>query len=42
MVKINWTDEALKWLKAIHDYIAEDNVKIANRVIKKYLKKQKY
>lgn len=25
MVKIIWTDEAERWLKDIHDYIAADN-----------------
>jgi hypothetical protein len=34
MVEINWTDEAEKWLKDIHDYIALDNSLAAKRVIK--------
>jgi len=34
MVKINWTNEAEFWLKDIYDYIAEDNPKIAKRVVK--------
>jgi plasmid stabilization system protein ParE len=25
MAKMNWTDEAEKWLRDIHDYIAQDN-----------------
>ena len=34
MVEINWTHEAEKWLKDIHDYIALDNSLAAKRVIK--------
>ncbi len=34
MVEINWTYEAEKWLKDIHDYIALDNPLAAKRVIK--------
>jgi len=34
MVDINWTYEAEKWLKDIHDYIALDNPLAAKRVIK--------
>ena len=33
MVDINWTFEAEKWLKDIHDYIAADNPEAAKRVI---------
>ena len=33
MVTINWTDEADYWLKDIHDYIAQDNQKIAKKVV---------
>lgn len=33
MAEINWTHEAEKWLKDIHDYIALDNPLAANRVI---------
>ncbi len=33
MVAINWTDEAGYWLKDIHDYIAQDNQKIAKKVV---------
>jgi toxin ParE1/3/4 len=33
MVKINWTDESLAWLKEIHDFIALDNENISKRVI---------
>ena len=31
--KIRWTEEAVKWLQEIHEYISNDNVNIANRVI---------
>ena len=33
MAKLRWTDEAVKWLQEIHEYISKDNVNIANRVI---------
>jgi len=33
MVAINWTHEAEKWLKDIHDYIALDNPSAAKSVI---------
>lgn len=33
MAEINWTHEAEKWLKDIHDYITLDNPLAANRVI---------
>jgi plasmid stabilization system protein ParE len=33
MVNINWTDKATYWLKNIHDYIAQDNPKIAKKVV---------
>jgi len=39
MVNINWTDEASFWLKDIHDYIAQDNPKIAKKVINEIFKK---
>jgi len=32
MAKINWTDEAQKWLRDIHDYIAQDNPVAATKV----------
>ena len=32
MAEINWTDEALRWLKEIHDYIIEDRPAAAGRV----------
>ena len=33
MGEINWTREAEKWLKDIHDYIARDNPSAAKRVV---------
>lgn len=33
MVQINWTAEAERWLRDIHDYIAEDNPEAAVRVV---------
>ncbi|MDD5435331.1 MAG: type II toxin-antitoxin system RelE/ParE family toxin [Nitrospira sp.] len=33
MAKIRWTAEAEKWLRDIHDYIAQDNENAAQRVI---------
>ena len=34
MAKLRWTDEAVKWLQEIHEYISNDNINIANKVIK--------
>jgi len=39
MVKIAWTKEALLWLKDIHEYIAEDNKRIATKIIKEIYNK---
>ena len=33
MAKINWTDEAEKWLRDIYEYIAEDNPAAAERTV---------
>ena len=33
MARINWTNEAERWLKDIYDYIAADNPAAAARVI---------
>ena len=33
MARIRWTDEAEKWLRDIHDYIAQDNPTAAQRVV---------
>jgi plasmid stabilization system protein ParE len=33
MGKINWTDEAEKWLRDIHRYLAQDNPVAAERVV---------
>jgi len=33
MVNINWTDEAQFWLKDIYDYLAQDNPRIAKKVV---------
>lgn len=33
MAEINWTEEAEKWLKDIHNYIAQDNPESAIRVV---------
>jgi toxin ParE1/3/4 len=30
---IAWTDEAQRWLREIHDYIAEDNPDAATRIV---------
>jgi len=32
MAEMNWTEEAERWLKDIHDYISQDNPKSAVRV----------
>ncbi|WP_333878351.1 type II toxin-antitoxin system RelE/ParE family toxin [Methylobacter sp.] len=41
MVKINWTDEAVGWLRAIYVYIANDNPKAARNTVNKILEKAK-
>jgi len=41
MVTINWTDEAVGWLREIYDYIANDNPKAARNTVKKILEKAK-
>lgn len=33
MAKINWTDEAEKWLRDIYRHIAQDNPRAAERVV---------
>ena len=33
MVQIVWTDEALTWLREIHDYISADSPDAAKRVV---------
>ena len=33
MAKINWTDEAERWLRDIHRHIAQDNPGAAERVV---------
>jgi len=33
MVEIRWTDEAVKWLRDIYDYIAQDNTAAAAKVV---------
>jgi len=39
MAKITWTNEAQKWLKDIHDYIALDNPTAASGVVEGIYKK---
>ena len=39
MVNINWTNESQFWLKEIFDYIAEDNKKMAQKVISEIYEK---
>jgi toxin ParE1/3/4 len=33
MAEISWTAEAERWLRDIHDYIAEENPEAASRVV---------
>ncbi len=33
MAKIRWTAESEKWTREIYDYIAQDNERVAQRVI---------
>ena len=39
MVKIRWTNESEKWLKDIHDYIAQDKPQAARNVVSGIYKK---
>ena len=39
MAEINWTDEAERWLKDIHDYIAHDSPESALRVVESIYEK---
>ncbi len=39
MVSIHWTNEAEFWLKDIHDYIAQDNPRIAKKVVNEIYQK---
>ena len=39
MGAIRWTDEAIRWLVEIHDYIARDNPAAAQRVVDGIAKK---
>jgi len=39
VVKIEWTDEAIFWLKDIHDYIVQDSKPIAKKVTKEIYNK---
>ena len=41
MVTINWTDEAVGWLREIYTYIANDNPKAARNTVNKILEKAK-
>ena len=33
MARVRWTNEAEKWLRDIYDYIAQDNLTAAQRVV---------
>ena len=33
MARIRWTDEAEKWLRDIHNYIAQDNPTAAQKIV---------
>lgn len=39
MAEINWTNEAIYWLKDIHDFIAEDNPNAADKVVEEIYEK---
>jgi len=36
MAKVNWTEEAVRWLQEIRDYIAQDNPNAAFRVVREF------
>ena len=42
MAKIIWTEEAVRWMKDIHDYITLDNPNAAQRVVTGMYKKYKF
>ena len=33
MAEISWTEEALRWLEDIHDYVSDDNPFAASRIV---------
>jgi plasmid stabilization system protein ParE len=39
MVKIEWTEEAIFWLKDIHDYVVKDNKRIVKKITKEIYNK---
>jgi len=39
MAEIGWTEEAVKWLRNIHDYISKDNPIAAQNVIERIYEK---
>ena len=39
MAEIRWTEEAVKWLRNIYDYISEDNPIAAQKVIEEIYEK---
>ena len=39
MAEIRWTNEAIKWLQEIYEYISNDSVDVANRVIEEIYNK---
>ncbi|MDO9541213.1 MAG: type II toxin-antitoxin system RelE/ParE family toxin [Kiritimatiellia bacterium] len=39
MAEINWTDEAERWLKDIHNYISQDSPESAIRIVDSLYKK---
>ncbi len=39
MAEIRWTEEAHRWLRDIHDYIAADNPGAAHRVVSEIYEK---
>ena len=42
MAEINWTEEAERWIKDIHNYIAQDSPESAVRVVGLSMKKRNY
>ena len=39
MGNVDWTDEAVRWLRRIHDHVAQNDAKAANRVVRAILSK---
>jgi toxin ParE1/3/4 len=39
VVQVNWTPEAVEWLRRIYDYLSPENLRIAEKVILEIIQK---